>query len=420
MSSDFGISTLGADFSDEPRGGISYWFTDANICGESASCVVYRMHLDGMRVAVKRLKPEFRANPLYVAAYEKEFLIGRRLKHDALPVYRELHDDTDEVFIVMDYVDGIVLNEFIEGNEGQQYFSSEDNVHRFITELLGVTAYLHRSGVIHCDLKPANIILRHSDRGVMLIDLDKAYSDTLERTHGGTANISDPLSSGEVPTAEKDYRAIGRIIDEIAEKVPHFPWAKFRKFRIACDREGITAERLQKLLKSSADKKWWIIGVLCFLALFTISLTALFYRPAGTSVSPASAASGDTVVIRMPQQQAEPVRPVSPGTPAPRIDIDAKMAAFVWSADSVLSRLNSGRLSNSEINSLVLDITAKYTADYGAMVNAYKKSYPTVPGMDIELAVAKASERSRALHLLQQFTQAAADTIQHRQPKLYQ
>lgn len=104
MSSNFGISTLGADLSDNPRGNISNWFTDANVCGESASCVVYRMRLDGAQVAVKRLKQGYRANPLYVAAYEKEYQIGRQLKHDALPVYREFHEDKDELYIIMEPV----------------------------------------------------------------------------------------------------------------------------------------------------------------------------------------------------------------------------------------------------------------------------------------------------------------------------
>lgn len=55
----------------------------------------------------------------------------------------------------------------------------------------------------------------------------------------------------------------------------------------------------------------------------------------------------------------------------------------------------------------------------GKLIKTHQIEYQTLPGMDIELAVAKASERSRALRLLQQFTQAASDTIQYRQPELY-
>lgn len=419
MSSAFGNSASASDFSDDSRSSITYGFTDANVCGESASCVVYRMHLGGLRVAVKRLKPEYRNHPLYIAAYRKEFQIGQQLKHDALPIYRQLHEDTDELYIVMDYVDGISLNEFIRTDEGQEYFSSEDNVRRFLNDLLNVTAYLHRSGVIHCDLKPANIILRHSDRGMMLIDLDKAYSDTLERTHGGTANLSDPLAPNEHPTAEKDFRAIGRIVDEIAEPVPRFPRTKFKQFRIACDKDGITAERLQSLLNISSNKKWWIISAVCLLAVIAMVVIAILHQPDTASVSGTPVAAKDTVIVPVQQQPAAPTEPVSVETPTLHIDVDRNMQVFIQSADSAMTCLHYGTLANSEIQNLAFDLTTRYTSEYGNMVSNYKKEYSTVPGMDIELAVARASERSRALHLLQQFTQAASDTIQRRHPELY-
>lgn len=416
MSSVFGTSTSSSGFSSESQSGIAYGFKDADVCGESASCVVYRMHLGGLRVAVKRLKPEYRNHPLYIAAYQKEFQIGQQLKHDALPIYRELHEDKDELYIVMDYVDGISLEEFIDTKSGKEYFSSEDNIRRFLNELLNVTAYLHRSGVIHCDLKPSNIILRHSDRRVMLIDLDKAYSDTLERTHGGTVNLSDPLAPTEHPTTDKDYRAIGKIVDEIAENVQHFPRTKFKQFHIACDKDGITAERLQSLLNISSNKKWWIFGIVCLLAIIVIVLIAMFRQSGEASVSETAIMPKDTVVVQAPQQSVTP--PIEKA-PTLHIDVDGKMSAFIQSADSAMSCLYSGTLTNSEIQGLVLELTTKYTSEYGNMVSNYRKEYPTLPGMDIELAVARASERSRALRLLQQFTQSASDTMQRRQPELY-
>lgn len=399
MSSDFWQSNpnenptnnSGADSSDtliEDRpDSIAYGFKDANVCGESASCVVYWMHLGGLRVAVKRLKPEYRNHPLYIAAYQKEFQIGQQLKHDALPIYRELHEDKDELYIVMDYVDGISLEEFIDTKSGQEYFSSEDNIRRFLNELLNVTAYLHRSGVIHCDLKPANIILRHSDRRVMLIDLDKAYSDTLERTHGGTVRHSDPLVHNEHPTAEKDYRAIGRIVDEIAENVQHFPWTKFKQFRIACDKDGITAERLQSLLNISSNKKWWIVGIVCLVTIIATVLITMFRQTGEASVPETRVTSKDTALAQVPQQTIAPaIEPKSEKAPAIYIDVDSRMSAFIHSTDSAMTSLRSGMLANSEIQNLVLELTTRYTSEYGNMVSNYKiegdllRNYPEPSG----------------------------------------
>ncbi len=420
MISSNGPSDFGSDFAEQSQDNVSCGFTDTNICGESASCVVYRMHLGGLRVAVKRLRAEYRNNPLYIAAFRKEFQIGQRLKHDALPIYRELRADTNEVYIVMDYVDGISLDKLLETTTGQEYFSSATNVKRFFYELLSVVAYLHRSGVIHCDLKPANILLRHSDRGLMLLDLDKAYTDTLDLTHGGTANASDALPKGEKPTSAKDFKAIGKIVETLAEKVPGFPYAKFKKFRRACDIDGVDSERLQDLLEKSSNTKWWIIATVCLLALISTVLIAIFHQSSEVSVPEAPVASKDTVVVQVPQQPVAPTEPKPVEAPALNIDVDNNMRAFIQSADSALTCLQSGTLTNSEIQNLVFDLTARYTSEYGNIVNTYKKEYPVVPGMDVELAIARASERSRAMRLLQQFTQAASDTIQHRQPELYQ
>lgn len=52
-----------------------------------------------------------------------------------------------------------------------------------------------------------------------------------------------------------------------------------------------------------------------------------------------------------------------------------------------------------------------YTTKYQFILAAYKSKNPDMSGIDVELAVARASERSKATALLQQFTQAASDTL---------
>lgn len=97
MISDTYASGFSSDFVRPSAASAVAQFTPENICGEGATSVVYHMRLDGLRVAVKRLKAEQRGNPTCVAAYRKEYIIGRVLKHDSLPLYRELRADEDEV-----------------------------------------------------------------------------------------------------------------------------------------------------------------------------------------------------------------------------------------------------------------------------------------------------------------------------------
>ncbi len=387
MVSDFNTSLSASDFSDTNSDAIAAQFTPENICGVGGACVVYRVYYDRLRVAVKRLNEKYRGQPAYVASYRKEYDMGRSLKHDALPAYHELHVAENEVYIVMDYVDGISIHDFIKTEEGKEYFSSTDNVRRFFSELVNVTGYLHRSGVIHCDLKPENIMLRHSDRGVMLIDLDKAYSDILHSTHGGTKSISNPLAKGETITADKDIKAIGRVFDIITENVSKFPARKFGRFRKACDSNGITADKLQSELQPHPHRRLWVIYILCIIVLAFMGY--IFLDKESHSAQP------------LPESESTTIN----------IDFDREMNTFTRSAENAVRLLSAGSLSDEQMSDLMLRLVEDYTSAYNQVVTAAKNSNPQMPAIDVELAVARKAENSTALRVLQEFTKAAADTI---------
>lgn len=412
-------SGFASEFSQSTEDSIRYCFTDENICGEGASCLVYRSRLNGLRVAVKRLREEYRTNPTYVASYKKEFQIGQQLKHDGLPVYRELYVDVNEVYIVMDFIDGISLEDFLDTASGQQYFSSYDNAKRFFRQLFDVVGYLHRSGVIHCDIKPANIMLRHSDRGVMLLDLDKAYSDSLDRTHGGTAAMSDPLGNGKTPTVAKDFAAIGNLIDYISEHVPIFPKRRFSKIRYECNNPNANDESIVQSLEAKSHVGAWIatIGTLCL-----ISVGVYYYGNQTISTEEVRSEENLPIVISDTVRVIEERQPQTieaPGTSPSKqnaisIDFDNRMSTFIQEANGALDSLRNGELTDKEIRDKMFEIVEYYTSKYQDILNTCKSENPDISGIDVEMTVAKASEQSKATKLLQQFTQAATDTLTNR------
>lgn len=427
MSSEFDISASDDGFRDESRKTVAHGFTDGNICGESASSLVYRIRLNGLRVAVKRLRPDYRTNPLYVAAYRKEFMIGQRLKHDALPVYREMRADFGDVYIVMDYVDGITLEEFVATEDGKRYLSSVDNARQFLDELLDVTVYLHRSGVIHCDLKPANILLRHSDRGVMLIDLDKAYSDTLDRTHGGTRGDSGPLASGGKPTAQKDFAAIVAVMDFLASKVPDFPRSSFKRFRKECGVQSPAYNRLKRALKSRRVFKLSV----SVMAIILTAVTATLWRfptqrdagqtvpgkpsetPVDTSVGrvPREVVGGVPAVhathVEMPPQESGrgPLLEISPE------EIDRRFVPIKDDIDEGFKKLREGKMTTSQIGEMMERIGKAYQTEYADIQSAYRKENPSLSALDVEEALIKAYGKSRIQRMFFDFMQAGSDTV---------
>ncbi len=410
-SSEFSGDSSGFLGDESIRGG----FTEGNVCGEGASCVVYHMNLQGLHLAVKRLREVWRDDPLYRASFRKEFLIGRGLKHDALPIYREFSDGPDEVYIVMDFIDGYSLSGFVCSEEGQLFFRSKENVERFLRELVNVVGYLHRKGVIHCDIKPDNLLLRHTDRGLMLIDFDKAYCDTFDRTSGGTPGFSDLLTIGDRPTSATDFLAIGKVFDYLVENVAGFPVRRFKHFRRECDRPDASVEKLAAALKlRSCGRALVLVVLFAIIGFFAYKILPDMSSEVTEEKFP------DTVLIKS-KELVLPEAMVAPESAVPVViaDFDKKMAEFSQEAQTSLDELNSGALTDEQIRNKMSEMVETYTAEYHAILTEYKAGHPEDDGINVELAVARAAENSRAFALLQAFTRAAGDTIKARHPGSY-
>lgn len=397
-------------------------FTDENICGAGATCRVYQMNLQGLHVAVKRLRDEYVSNPIHEAAFRKEYSIGRQLKHDALPVYKDMRVDDNYVYIIMDFVDGRSVSELLETEEGRQYFSNPDNVRRFLSDLVGVVGYLHRKGVIHCDIKPANIMLRHSDRGVMLIDLDKAYCDTLDTTHGGTSGFSNPLNSDEKPTARKDFAAIGMVLDYISEITPNFPGSRFRLFRRECDNLETISEKLIDALRPQSHIGFGVAAVLLCLIIICVIGYYMYKNSLGdvdeVSETEMPANSNDSIISEPQHIDIPDNKPASQeGRVIIISDFDSRMEKFIMETNGILAELSSGTVTDREISEMMSEVVNNYTSAYNDLLTELKKEHPNAAGIDVELALARASENSHASSIMQQFTQAVRDTIVARHPE---
>lgn len=393
-------------------------FADERICGEGASCIVYENRLGGQRVAVKRLREEYRLEPTYRASYRKEFQIGQKLKHDGLPVYRDFMENEDEVCIVMEYVDGVTLQNFLKTDDGRKYFSIADNVRKFFMQLLGIVAYLHRSGVIHCDIKTANILLRRSDRGVMLIDLDKSYSDVLDCTHGGTRWNSDPLPLGDKPTVSKDFEAIGNLLDVIAEAVPSFPIRKFKKLRRECYNVTASDDSLGEALKS---RPCFTIGVISLigtcvfgvLGAYNLSNQAFQMKTGQEMVE--TVGKIDTVRIDESVPENSPVTVVTATRSSEKetdkkelitpLELDAAMADFIKEVKDALAVLSSDTVSYDWYLDAIGLISTSYSSKIYSVVQRHKSKHQNMPPLEVEYEIMTIAEKSEAKKLLDQFMQ---------------
>jgi eukaryotic-like serine/threonine-protein kinase len=116
-----------------------------------------------------------------IARFRREAQAAGRLSHpNIVPIY-DFGEDNGVWFIAMEFVKGRELKEYFEGN---QRFSMPDIV-RIMSQMLDALDYSHRQGVIHRDVKPANVFLVDSG-AVKVADFGIAHVDSSSLTQVGT------------------------------------------------------------------------------------------------------------------------------------------------------------------------------------------------------------------------------------------
>ena len=114
----------------------------------------------GRKVAIKMLRPELRGDRITEEKFAEEAQITGQLEHpNIVPIY-DLSEDSDGPFIVMKLIRGKSLTEIV--NEVREEKRGPEHLPRLVQivlRLCDAVAFAHSRGVIHCDLKPDNVMV---------------------------------------------------------------------------------------------------------------------------------------------------------------------------------------------------------------------------------------------------------------------
>ena len=188
------------------------------IIGVGGMAVVYKAYdnIDDRIVAVKILKDEYLTNEEFKRRFKNESKAIAVLSHpNIVRVYNVSFGDRIQ-YIVMEYVDGITLKEYIEQ---QGAINWKEAVH-FMGQILTALQHAHDKGIVHQDIKPQNILLLQ-DGTIKVTDFgiarfSRADSNTTsEKAIGSVHYISPEQARGEITDEKADIYSVGVVFYEI-------------------------------------------------------------------------------------------------------------------------------------------------------------------------------------------------------------
>ncbi len=100
------------------------------------------------------------------------------------------------------------------------------------------------------------------------------------------------------------------------------------------------------------------------------------------------------------------------------IDIDTQMSELISKVEKAHNALTTG-ISRKELSDLQYDLVQTYLRSYQAIIANIKSQHPDVHSIDVELAVARAYEDSRAYELYSNFNTAVSDTLRKLDDELH-
>ena len=130
-------------------------------------------HLMKRDVAIKELSEELYLDAQLRERFRREARVMAQLQHPCIVEYYDFIELDNSIFIVMEYIDGIPVSEFISQVDSEKRFQS---IIKLMNKMLEGLSYAHKHGVIHRDIKPSNILVT-ADSKVKILDFGVSKID---------------------------------------------------------------------------------------------------------------------------------------------------------------------------------------------------------------------------------------------------
>lgn len=241
--------------------------TDAVTVYESSSSrgfnQVVKVRRQGKWFILKGLRPEYRDQQSYIELLKKEYELATQLDHpNIVKVFAKEMNPEIGPCIVMEYVDGVTLDEFLATKP------SVAARKKVVEQMVDALCYIHGKQIIHRDLKPSNILVARNGNNVKIIDFGLSDADdyAILKQPAGTKKYmaSEQMQPETKIDGRADIYAFGLLLREV------FPYCYYH-IAAKCSRSDrehryANAEALKKAFERRA--RWlWVLPILIGVAL---------------------------------------------------------------------------------------------------------------------------------------------------------
>ena len=195
-----------------------------DVLGRGSMGVVYlaEREADSERVALKVLPRELGDDDVYRRRFAREGEIARRLEHEHLVPVLATGEAEGWSYLAARYVEGASLAERLSAGA-----LPVENVLGLAAHVASALDELHRQGLVHRDVKPANVLVDPEGKALLTdFGLAKGIADSVLTRSGRVVGTIDYLAPeiilGEPATSASDLYALGCLVFECLAGQPPF------------------------------------------------------------------------------------------------------------------------------------------------------------------------------------------------------
>ena len=175
-------------------------------------------------IAIKVLRADYSRSAEFQDRFRQEARAAANLSHPNIVTVHDVGMAEDQLFIIMEYVPGKDLKTLLRQHGRLQLQTA---IPLMIQACAGI-GYAHRAGLVHCDVKPQNMLvtpdqrLKVTDFGIARALATMIPGEREKIVWGSPQYFSPEQARGEGPTPASDVYALGVVLYELISGTPPF------------------------------------------------------------------------------------------------------------------------------------------------------------------------------------------------------